>query len=103
MGIKRTVHQLFMDVRTAYDSVKGEVLFKLLFSLVSPWNHIKLAGQIKTCLNETYIRVRVGKHLSDLFPIMNVLKQGDAFRKVQTNYEILQLSVTHHILAAYLL
>jgi len=33
----------------------------------------------KTCLNETYSRVRVDKHLSDMFPIKNDLKQGDAF------------------------
>ena len=30
------------------------------------------------CLNETYSRVRVSKHLSDMFPIRNGLKQGDA-------------------------
>jgi hypothetical protein len=30
------------------------------------------------CLNETYSRVRIGKHLSDRFPIKNGLKQGDA-------------------------
>ena len=29
-------------------------------------------------LNETYIRVRVGQYLSDVFPIKNGLKQGDA-------------------------
>jgi len=29
-------------------------------------------------LNETYSRVRGGKHLSDMFPITNGLKQGDA-------------------------
>ena len=55
------------------------------------------------CLNETYGRVREVKRLSDLFPIMNGLKQWDSFRKVQTNYEILQLSGTHHILVVYLL
>jgi hypothetical protein len=33
---------------------------------------------IKMCLNETYIEVRIGKHLSDSFPIQNGLKQGDA-------------------------
>ena len=31
------------------------------------------------CLNETYSRVRVGKNLSDMFPIKNGLKQGDPF------------------------
>ena len=30
------------------------------------------------CLTETYSRVRVGKDLSDRFPIRNGLKQGDA-------------------------
>ena len=29
-------------------------------------------------LTETCIRVRVGKHFSDMFPIQNGLKQGDA-------------------------
>jgi len=29
-------------------------------------------------LNEAYSRVWVGKHLSDMFPIKNGLKQGDA-------------------------
>ena len=37
----------------------------------------KLVRLIKMCLNETYRRVWVGKNLSDMFPIMNVLKQGD--------------------------
>jgi len=55
------------------------------------------------CLNKTYGKVRVGKHLSVLFTIMNGLKQGNSFRKVETNYEILQLNGTHHILAADLL
>jgi hypothetical protein len=30
------------------------------------------------CVNETYIRIRVGKHLSDRFHIQNGSKQGDA-------------------------
>jgi hypothetical protein len=30
------------------------------------------------CLNEAYGKARVGKHLSDSFPIQNGLKQGDA-------------------------
>ena len=40
--------------------------------------HMKLARLIKTCLNETCNRFRVDKNLSDVFPIRNVLKQGDA-------------------------
>jgi len=38
---------------------------------------MKLVRLTKTCLNETYSRVRVGKHLSEKFPIKNGLKQGD--------------------------
>jgi len=30
-------------------------------------------------LNETYSRVRVGKHLCDMFHVKDGLKQGDAY------------------------
>jgi len=30
------------------------------------------------CLNETYTRVQVSRHLYDIFSIKNGLKQGDA-------------------------
>ena len=39
---------------------------------------MKLVRLIKMCLNETYSRVQVDKRLSDIFPIRNGLKQGDA-------------------------
>jgi hypothetical protein len=39
---------------------------------------MKLVRLIKICLNETYSRVRVGKNLSDMFPIRNGLKHRDA-------------------------
>ena len=33
----------------------------------------------KMCLNENCSRVRVGKNFSDMFPIRNILKQGDVY------------------------
>jgi len=39
---------------------------------------MNLARLIKMCLNETWSRVRVCKHLSDMLQIRNNLKQGDA-------------------------
>ena len=72
---------------------------------------MKLVRLIKMCLNETCSRVQVGKHLSDMFPIRNGLKQGDAllplifsldrgyaFRRVQVNQDGLKLNGTHHLL-----
>jgi hypothetical protein len=39
---------------------------------------MKLFSVIKICLNETYSKVHIGKHLSDLFCVHG-LKQEDAF------------------------
>ena len=63
------------------------------------------------CLNETYSRVRVGKHLPDMFPIRNGLKQADALspllfnftleytiKKVQVNRDGLITNGTHQLL-----
>ena len=65
------VYQLFIESKKAYDSVTREALYNILIEFGIP---IKLIRLIKMCLNETYSRVRVGKHLSDIFPIRNGLK-----------------------------
>jgi hypothetical protein len=69
------MHQLFIDFKKAYDSLRREVLYNTLLVCGIPKKLIRL---IKMCLNETYNKVHIGKLLSDKFPIQNGLKQGDA-------------------------
>ncbi|KAJ4439309.1 hypothetical protein ANN_07431 [Periplaneta americana] len=53
---KGTVHQLFIDFKKAYDSVKREVLYAILIEFGFPKKLVRL---IKMCLSETYSRVRI--------------------------------------------
>ena len=50
--------------------------------------HVKLVRLIKICLTEKYSRVRVGKYLSDMFPISNGSKQGDALSQFLFNFAL---------------
>jgi hypothetical protein len=65
------VQQLFIDFKKAYDSVRREALYNILIEFGIPKKLVRL---IKMCLNKTYSRVRVGKNLSEMFPIRNLLK-----------------------------
>jgi len=75
---------------------------------------MKLVRLIKICLTETYGRVRVGKHLSDMFPVTNGLKRRVvlssflfnfaleyAIRSVQFKHDGLKFSDTHQHLVYF--
>ena len=79
------VHQLFIDFRKAYDSVRREVLYNILIEFGIS---MKLVRLIKMCVTEAYSRVRVGKHLSAMLPIKSGLKQGDALLPLLFNFAI---------------
>jgi hypothetical protein len=64
-----TIHQLFIDFEKAYDSVSRE------FGV--PMTILRL---IKMCLNKTYSTVRIGKYVSDAFPIQSGIKQEMLYR-----------------------
>jgi hypothetical protein len=99
------VHQLFIDFKNTCDSVMGTVFYNILIEFGIPMKLVKL---IKMCLSETCSRIRVGKHLSGVFPIKNGVKLGNALlpllfnfalenaiRRVQVNQDGLKLNSTH--------
>jgi len=79
------LHQLFIDFKKVYDSVSREVLYNILIEFGIP---MKLVRLIKMCLSETCSTIRVGKNLSDMFPVKNDLKQGDALSLLLVNFAL---------------
>ena len=60
-------------------------MYIILTEFGIPMNLIRL---LKMCLNEMYSRVRVGKHLSDIFRTRSGLKQGDALSPLLFNFAL---------------
>jgi hypothetical protein len=88
MGVREyteRVHQLFIDFKKAYDSVRREVLYNSLIELGVRMEPVRL---IKMYLNETYSKVRVGKHMPGIFPVQNGLKQGDALSPLLSTFAL---------------
>jgi len=79
------VHQLFIDFKKAYDLVRRDVLYNILVEYGIPKKLVRL---IKMCPTATYSRVRVGKNLSDIYPIRNGLKQGDTLSPLLFNFAL---------------
>jgi len=91
---EKAVHQLFIDFKKAYDSVRREVLYNILIEFFSPMKLVKL---IKMFMTETHSRVWVGKNLCHMFLIRNGLKQGDALLpllfNIASEYAIMRVQI----------
>jgi hypothetical protein len=55
-----TVHQLFINFKKAYDSVRRELLYNIL-------NTYEICERIEMYSSKTYVKVLKGKHLSNNF------------------------------------
>jgi hypothetical protein len=55
-------HQLFIDLKKNYGLFSRDLLTEIYIS-------IKIVNVINMCQNETYSRIRVGKHFSDTLPV----------------------------------
>jgi hypothetical protein len=86
MELSEAVHKKFTDFKKAFGSVRWVVLYDIIIEFgISMKIVLRL---ITVCLNRTYSRARVGKYLSDMFPINNVLKQGDALSPLLFNFAL---------------
>jgi hypothetical protein len=74
-----------MDFKKAYDSVRREALYNIPIEFGISKKRVRL---IKMCRTETYSRVRVGNNLSEMFPIRNGLKEGDALSPLLFNFAL---------------
>jgi hypothetical protein len=60
-------------------------LYNILIGFGVPMKLVRLS---KVCLNKIYSKVCIGKHSSDMFPIQNGLKHGDALLQLLFNFAL---------------
>jgi hypothetical protein len=77
------MHQLFIDLKKIYDSVRPEVLYNILIELGVL---MKLVRLIKLRLNKTYSGFFLDKHLSNMFSIMDGLKREYTLTPLLSNF-----------------
>jgi hypothetical protein len=85
MGVQWDSTSAICRLQESYDSVRRKELYNILFEFCIQMKVVRL---IKMLLKEIYIKVCIGKHLSDAFPIQNALKQGDALSPLLFNFPI---------------
>lgn len=77
------VHQLFIDCKKAYDSVRRAVLYNIFIEFGIC---MKLFSLIKMCSSDTFIAGQVGKCSFYIYPIKNGLKKGDTLSPLHVNF-----------------
>ncbi|XP_066909695.1 uncharacterized protein [Halyomorpha halys] len=76
------VHQLYIDFQKAYDSIDHQKQYNIMIEQEIPK---KLVNLVRMCMNETYDKVRIGKHLSEKSQVRAGLKQGDSLSPILFN------------------
>jgi len=74
--------ELHQTSRKSMIQLEGRTCIIFSLNLGSP----KMVRLIKMCQNETYNRVWGGKHWSDMYPIKNGLKKGNALLPLLFNF-----------------
>jgi hypothetical protein len=69
-------------------------LYNILIQFGVP---MKLVRLFKMCLNKTYNKVRIGKHLSNSLLIQNGLKQGDALSPQHFVFALVYAIRAHYV------
>ena len=71
--------------KKTYYSIRSKVLYNILIEFGIP---VKMVRLIKMCMNETYSRIRVDRHLSDMLLMRNGLKEGDVLSPLLFNFPL---------------